>query len=116
MIQFDLKYKHRNRRDFVYIVLVTLSAYLGISPRFKPVFRPLRILYCMLLFLAVIVTTLAGFFLTNYMKIPIPYRQIKTVSEIIEKGYRFIGSVEAFEVMQRNAMVYHHYSNYILKE
>lgn len=106
MIQFDTMYPQRNNRDWVYTTLfVVLSAYLGMSPRFQPVYRPARLLYGMVLFLAVLVVALVGFYLTNFMKVPIPYRQIKTVSEILERDFRLIGSAEVLNEMKHNAMV-----------
>lgn len=103
--QFDLKYKYRNHHDWFSLCFAVLGAYLGISPRFKPMHTVPRVLYALLLLLSVLVVSLVGFYLLNFMKVPIPYQQMKSLDEIIDADYRFMGSLDVLNAIKHNQKV-----------
>lgn len=111
MIQFDLKYNHRNSRDIHYLTLsVVLTALIGTNQRFHPKWFPLRLFYGYLLL--VMVFAWQTFFLLGWphFKNPGHYAQITTVNEIIADGYRLAGSIEVHSMILHDQKVIKTYS------
>lgn len=106
MIQFDLKYKHRNQRDWHYTTwLVALPAVIAINQRFRPVYGPLRWFYALLLITMFFLWQIVFFFGIRFIKYPIQRPQISTVQEIIDEEFRLSGSNEVLQLLSSDRKV-----------
>lgn len=100
MIQFDLEYKHRNKRDWHYIsILVILPAIIGVNQRFQPKFMPLRMFYGLIILIYVFSWQAIFLLGYRYLKEPIPRTQVSTITEIIYNNYRLSGSSETLSLI-----------------
>lgn len=94
-VQFDLKYKHRNQRDWHYTTwLIALPAVIAINQRFQPKCYSLRLFYGFILLLAMPAWQIFFFFGIRFIKVPFPRPQISSIAEIIEDEFRLVGSPE----------------------
>lgn len=105
-IQYDTHYKYRNVRDWHYTTwLISLPVTIGMGPRFKPIYGPLRIFYGFMLISGMLISI---FFLTFTIKIlnsPYLNYQIKTQEEIVLNKYRLFGSRECLNVIKFDSKV-----------
>lgn len=109
MIQFDLKYKHRNRRDWHYAQwLIAVPAVLTMNQRFQPFYAPLRMYYVLLLIFSVFLWQIVFFHAVRFYKFPVQREQIKTVNEIVDDGFRLAGSADVLHLITFDPQVIRH--------
>lgn len=106
LIQFDLKYRQRNHTDWHHTTLIiTLPAFLGLSPNFKPLKGTVRIFYALFLISAFFVFQIAFTRAYNVLHAQRPWHQVSSLAEIMEMDFLLTGSLEAFNLLSRNEMV-----------
>lgn len=106
MIQFDVKYKNRNQRDWHYTTwLVALPAVIAVNQRFRPTYWPLRMFYWLLLITMVVLWQIILFHCVRFIKIPILRPQISSINEIIEDEFRLVGSNEVLQLISSDDRV-----------
>lgn len=106
LIQFDLKYKHHNQRDWHYTtLLIALPAVIGLSPRYHPTYGPLRIFYAFLLLMNIFVWQIIIFFGVRFTKWPAQRHQISTIAEIIDGEFRLAGSTQVLALISYDERV-----------
>lgn len=106
LIQFDLKYKHRNQRDWHYTHwLITLPAVIGVNQRFHPKSTPLRMFYLLLVVSMMFAWQILFFSIMWFTQMPIKKLQISTVSEIIDNEYRLTGSSDVLNLILHDERV-----------
>lgn len=115
LIQFDVKYDHRNSRDWHFTTwLVALPACIGMSPNFRPVNGTTRIFFALMLmsaffFFQIIFTRWYEIFNNNQKA----WRQISSFKEVIEKDFHLAGSQEAFNILHQNKKVKNRNKNFV---
>lgn len=106
LMQFDLKYQHRNSRDWHFTTwLVALPACIGLSPNFRPVNATTRIFFGLMLMSAFFFFQITFTRLHELLHRQVPWQQISLFKEIIERDFNLIGSQEAFNVLQQSKKV-----------
>lgn len=106
MIQFDLEYEHRNKRDFHYITaFVALPALVGSNQRFEPKNIPLRLFYGYVLLVMSFAWQTFFFLGWHHFKYPGRFPQTSTVTKIAGSGYRLAGSMEALSLISFDTRV-----------
>lgn len=106
MVQFDLKYKQRNHRDWSYMLfLVALPAGIGINQRFQPKYGPLRIFYGFVLIMSIFIWQVLFFTATRYLQVPVRRYQITSTVGIIENNNRLTGSEETLALISHDERV-----------
>lgn len=106
LIQFDVKYKQRNFRDWHYTtLLVALPACLGMSPNFRPVNGTTRLFFALMLISAFFFFQITFTRWYEFFNKQIPWRQVSSFKEIIEKDFRLAGSQDAFNILHRSGKV-----------
>lgn len=99
MIQFDMKYRNRNQRDWHYsMIVIALPAITGMNQRFQPQHMVLRFFYAFILFMSFVYWQIFFFFLIRFMQ-PVSQWQISTVAEMVENGFRLSGSYEVLSLI-----------------
>lgn len=97
-IQYDPNYQYRNIRDWHYTTwLISLPVTISMSPRFKPIYGPLRIFYGFMLIIGMLISTFLLTYSINSLGRPLRQYQIHTQQEIISNKYRLFGSREFLE-------------------
>lgn len=106
-VQFDLKYKQRNRIDgHNALLLISLSVFLGTNMTFKPIYGPLRIFYGYMMISLIFFGQMTSFYILRYIKDPIPYAQVETIEEIIRSDYhQLMGSYEVYNSIRYDERV-----------
>lgn len=106
-VQFDLKYKQRNRIDCQHAFwLISLPVFLGSNMTFKPIYGPLRIFYGYMMISLIFFSQMISFYIIRYIKDPIPYAQVETVGEITRSDfYQLMGSYEVHNLIQYDERV-----------
>lgn len=95
MIQFDLKYVQRNRRDWHYtLILITLPGIIGFNQRFKPKSTSLRMFYGFILIMMLFIWQIVYFKAIRFIKVPMQRPQISTIDSIVNHEYNLYGSIE----------------------
>lgn len=95
MLQFDLKYDQRNRRDWHYtLILITLPGIIGFNQRFKPKSTSLRMFYGFILIMMLFIWQIVYFKAIRFIKIPVQRPQISTIDGITNHEYHLYGSPE----------------------
>lgn len=100
MVQFDMKYKHRNKRDYHYMTwFVAMPALIGMNQHFQPKSITLRLFYGYVLI--IMVFAWQTFFLLGfeYFKEPIQRAQKSTIDEIVDYDFRLAGSAEVLQII-----------------
>lgn len=106
MVQFDSKYKHRNNRDWPYMLfLVSLPAGIGINQRFHPKSVIFRIFYGFVLIMSMFIWQICFLYGARFFKIPVQRTQISTIAEIIKQDYRLAGSSDALQFISFDEQV-----------
>lgn len=106
-VQFDLKYKQRNRIDCQHALwLISLPVFLGTNLTFKPNYGPLRIFYAYMMISLTFFGQMISFHVLRYIKDPISYTQIETVEEIVRSDYyQLMGSYEVYNSIRYDKRV-----------
>lgn len=100
MVQFDLKYKQRNNRDWPYMLfLVSLPAGIGINQRFQPKWGVFRIFYGFVLIMSMFTWQILFMYGTRFLKVPVQWAQISTIAEITDNELLLMGSTEVLELI-----------------
>lgn len=100
VIQFDTKYKHRNRRDWHYTTwLIAMPSMIGLGQRFHPLSWRLRFFYAWMLLAMVIMMQIIMAFLYEYLQVRFPMHQIATVDEINSNGLVLMGSTRVWSLI-----------------
>lgn len=95
LVQFDLKYKQGNLRDWHYTTfLVALPTVIGLNQRFLPTSTSLRYLYAYVAICCVLVLPVIFKQLLEQLKIPMQRYQISTIEEMCDYDFRLAGSAE----------------------
>lgn len=106
MIQFDLKFKARNRIDWHYTTwLISLPATIGMNLRFQPKSFVLRTFIFFHAFSSFMACQFIFWFAITYIKTPTPRLQISTISEIIDYKYQLFGSFEVLPMISHDKRV-----------
>lgn len=95
LIQFDLKYKYRNKHDWHYSLFqIIMPAIIGLNLRYQPQRFLLKFLYFIIAFICVPHWHIFFYAMIRFQIVPIHKYQISTINEIIEKEFRLSGSSE----------------------
>lgn len=104
LMQFDENVERRNINDLGYsLVFIMLPAMLGIPSRFDPKSLSFRVLYALVIVLPQFFHAMIGVFLYRFLKVNFYFKQIATVHEIAEKGFRLMGSVETLNHLKMSS-------------
>lgn len=102
----DFEKKHRNHRNWHYMVLlVALPAFGGFSPRFRTNRKFINVLYYITSLSSIVFYGFVGAYLYNFLKIRLLHHQIASVRELIDHNFDLIGSNEVLKVIQLNPIV-----------
>lgn len=106
LISLDEYYNLKNHCDFHYTVWqVTLTAFFGLGPKFRPVYGMLRIFYGMMLIIGFICSMMIGAYLHTFLTYPQQRHQIKTIDEMIENNFRLVGTQKVLEMIKFDSRV-----------
>lgn len=107
LIQFDLEFKDRNRRDFHYMLyMIMMPAIIGMNQRYQPKRFLLKFLYCGIAFVCVPHWSIFFYAMIRFQKVPIHKYQISTIAEIIETDFRLSGSSEVRNMILFDSKVF----------
>lgn len=107
VIQFDLKYEKRNRRDWHYTtLLIMLPAVIGINQRYQPGFFSLKVVYFIISISCVAFFQIFFYEMVRFLKVPVRHSQISTVAEIIAKDFHLSGSTEVVSMIKFDKRVF----------
>lgn len=107
LIQFDIEDKHRNHRNFHYImIMIILPGITGINQRYNPNHQMLRLLtfYCSAIF--VLGWVVFFFQLLRFIKVPVQFAQISTAADLVDNRFRLSGSNNVFSLITTDKMVF----------
>lgn len=120
MIQFDLKYKHRNNRDWHYTTwLIALPAVIGVNQRYHPKYGPIRLYYGFLLIMMVFAWQIMMWYGFRFIQQPVQFSQLATVNDIRDNEFRLVGSAELLPFLSQDSRVIqivHHFSASYLRK
>ncbi|XP_037033032.1 uncharacterized protein LOC119072018 [Bradysia coprophila] len=105
LVQFDPKYKQRSSIDWHRSMLITIPAFIGLSPNFTPLKGTLRIFYATVLisaFFAFQILLTRGY---DVLHKQVPLHQVSSLNEIMEKDFHLVGSLESLNLLSRNKMI-----------
>lgn len=100
MMQFDKEYKQRNNRDWHYTTwLVTLPAFIGLSPSFYPKGGSIRIFYGVYLIFSIFCFQVVFCYWLDFLKLEMPRHQISTINEIFDNNFRLMGTQDVYNTI-----------------
>lgn len=100
MIQFDLEYKQRNRRDWHYTTwLIVLPTVVGLSQRYQPKHFVLRLFYGYMLLVFMLAWLRSFLYGLRFVKYPNQFHQLSTIAEIVDYEFRLAGSADVLDLI-----------------
>ncbi|KAG4079216.1 hypothetical protein HA402_004591 [Bradysia odoriphaga] len=103
LMQFDLKYEHRNCRDWHFTTwLVALPACLGMSSNYRPLNGTTRIFFALMLISAFFFFQITFTRSYEFLHKQTPWHQVSSFKEIIENDFHLKGSEEALNMLRQS--------------
>lgn len=100
LIQFDTKYKRRNQLDCHYAnMLIALPGFTGINQRFHPHHTMLRLIFIYISMLFVLVWPALMLDIVQFLKVPVQWPQVSTVTGCVNKAFQLSGSIEVHSLI-----------------